>query len=51
MSAAPQRPAVPHDLRLESRVRATARRRLASEGRLALLDDVVDAAMQRLTPR
>ena len=55
--AAPARPAplprppAARDLRLESRVRATARRRLASEGRLALLDDVVDAAMQRLTAR
>ncbi len=36
------------DLRVESRIRAAARKRLAQEGRLAMLDDVVDAAMRRL---
>ncbi len=39
------------DLRLESRIRAAARQRLAREGRLALLDDVVDAAMRRVVAR
>ena len=53
---APRRAAAPtedgvRDLRLESRIRAAARQRLAREGRLALLDDVVDAAMRRVVAR